>query len=125
MRAPLQALKWYGLDRPMPNPAPARVLVAERIRAAREAHGLSLSKAAERMGITKAALWSVEQGKADPRFSTLKTIGQAYGLTVGQLVDGGDPFSALDPFALRIAIEIDSQLRRAGAAGVEVREISE
>ena len=102
-------------------PSPARV--PERIKAAREAHGLSLSKAAERMGITKAALWSVEQGKVDPRFSTLKTIGQAYGLTVGQLVDGGEPLPTLHPFALRIAIEIDSQLRRALAAGVEVREV--
>ena len=104
-------------------PSPARVLVAERVRAAREAHGLSLDKAVKRMSITKAGLWDVEQGRVDPRLSTLETIAEAYGLSVAHLVSTTTLLPALDPFALRIAIEIDGQLRRARAAGVPVREV--
>jgi transcriptional regulator with XRE-family HTH domain len=58
----------------------------ELIRYWREDEGLSLSKAAAKVGITKAHLWELEDGRAvNPTIKTLAGLARAYGTSVSYL----------------------------------------
>lgn len=60
--------------------------VAARLRALREARGLSLHVAARQAGVGAMTLHGVEAG-SDPKLSTLRALARAYGVTVGSLTD--------------------------------------
>jgi transcriptional regulator with XRE-family HTH domain len=63
------------------------VAVGKRIAELREKRGLTLSQLAKLVGISKSALWAVEQGRVSPTISTLWKIANALGVTFGELVE--------------------------------------
>lgn len=61
----------------------------QRIRQWREQRGWSLSQAAKAVGTTKPHLWELENGHtANPTLKLLRGMAKAYGVTVGELIDG-------------------------------------
>jgi transcriptional regulator with XRE-family HTH domain len=63
------------------------VAVGKRIMELREKRGLTLSQLAKLVGISKSALWAIEQGRVSPTISTLWKIANALGVTFGELVE--------------------------------------
>lgn len=60
-------------------------LVGRNIRKAREAKGLSLRAFSASIGIDYKNLCNIENGKANPRISTILHIGETLGLTPVEL----------------------------------------
>jgi transcriptional regulator with XRE-family HTH domain len=73
----------------------ARTRVANTLRAAREARGLSLSSLARVSGIGKATLSGLETGTANPTLETLWDLSAALGVSLGELVDPPHPQPSL------------------------------
>jgi transcriptional regulator with XRE-family HTH domain len=65
----------------------ADAILAQRIRAEREARGWSLAGLAGRAGVSKAMLSKVERAEASPTAATLSRIATAYGLTMAALFE--------------------------------------
>ena len=65
--------------------------MADKLVAARERAGLSPAAAAVAVGKGGLAVYRWERGLAVPDFATLEKLAAAYGVTVGQLVDGVPP----------------------------------
>lgn len=57
-------------------------------REARERAGLSLTGAAEALGVTKAAVSIWESGKGNPLLENLQKMASLYGVPVGDLLSG-------------------------------------
>jgi len=62
------------------------VSLAETVRAARVAHGLSASALAERSGVSRAMIAKVERAEAQPTAALLGRLSAALGLTLSELV---------------------------------------
>jgi len=62
--------------------------IAERIRAARKAAGLTQKELGERMGVSSVAVTQYESGKRIPKVDTLQRIADALGIDIGVLVHG-------------------------------------
>jgi|KBSSwiStaDraftv2_1062776.scaffolds.fasta_scaffold241552_4 transcriptional regulator with XRE-family HTH domain len=62
-------------------------MIATNVRNARLNLGLRQAQAAERIGITKAALSRIENAKSVPNITTAQRIADAYGISLAQLVD--------------------------------------
>lgn len=54
-------------------------------REAREKAGLSLNDAAEKIGVTRVALWLWESGRGNPLVSNLTKMAEVYGVPVAKL----------------------------------------
>lgn len=67
------------------DPALAAV-VGERLRAARDARGLSLSALADRAGVGKGSLSEIEHGLRNPTLSTLYALAGALGVPLATLL---------------------------------------
>jgi len=65
--------------------------VAERVRALRAARGWSLDELAGRSGVSKGMLVQVEGVRTNPSIGTLCRIADAFGVTVGRLLEPPDP----------------------------------
>jgi transcriptional regulator with XRE-family HTH domain len=63
------------------------VAIGKRIAELREKRGLTLSQLAKLVGMSKSALWAVEQGRVSPTISTLWKIANALDVTFGELVE--------------------------------------
>lgn len=61
--------------------------VGARIRALRQERGLSQDEFAARVGIHRTHPNKLENGKIDPRLSTLVRVADALGVSVGELLD--------------------------------------
>jgi transcriptional regulator with XRE-family HTH domain len=59
----------------------------EKIRRLRQTHHMSLGDLADRVDTSRSFLSQLEQGKTLPSLVTLKSIADAFGVTVGSLVD--------------------------------------
>jgi transcriptional regulator with XRE-family HTH domain len=71
--------------------------LARRIRALREASGLSQQEVAERGGLSLSLVSKLEQGKkGDPRASSLLALSAALGVKPGQLLDDLFPAPAAE-----------------------------
>jgi transcriptional regulator with XRE-family HTH domain len=68
------------------HPSALAVRVAREVRAQREARGLSLSAAAERAGVSKTILATIESGSGNPSLDTLGRIAQALDVPVASLL---------------------------------------
>ena len=55
-------------------------------REARERAGLTLTEAAAKLEVTKAAVSIWENGKGNPQVETLKKVARLYGVTVDELL---------------------------------------
>jgi XRE family transcriptional regulator, regulator of sulfur utilization len=60
--------------------------LGERIRRKREQFHLQLNDLAKKVGITSSALSQIENAKASPSLSTIKTIAECLNTTVGELI---------------------------------------
>ena len=60
--------------------------MGDRLRAARQAHGLSLRALADRLGVSPSLISQVETGRANPSVSTLYAIVNALGISLDELL---------------------------------------
>jgi transcriptional regulator with XRE-family HTH domain len=65
--------------------------VGGRVRQGRAGRGWTLDQLAERSGVSRRMLVSIEQGSANPSIATLLLISDALGIGLPALVDMGDP----------------------------------
>ncbi len=61
------------------------------LRQIREAQGYSIRRLADKVGMAYPALFRLENGKADPRLSTLRKLAKALNVTVADLIGEGKP----------------------------------
>ena len=59
-----------------------------RVRSLREQAGLSAGALAERSGVNRQTITSIESGSHVPNLRTVERVAQGLGLTLGQLVGG-------------------------------------
>ena len=62
--------------------------LGNRISTLRKQRGLTLEQLAYGMGMSKGNLSDIENGKRDPRFSTLKLIADGLNMSISQLLKG-------------------------------------
>lgn len=74
------------------DPSP---LIATRLRAERDKRGWSLGDLAETSGVSKAMLSKIEREEASPTAAILARIGNAFGLTLAELVAPTEPKALL------------------------------
>ncbi len=80
-----------GLVRPIPRRRaplardPTVNGVGARLRAARQAGGLTLQQVAHKSGLTPSAISQIERGLSNPSVGTLKALADALGTTLGSL----------------------------------------
>ncbi len=60
--------------------------LGKRIGALRRKRGITLEKLAYEMGISKGNLSDIENGKRDPRYTTLRAIAEGLDISVSQLL---------------------------------------
>lgn len=87
--------------------------LAKKAKALRKVHGFSLDEAAVRIGVTKSHLWDFEQGRAvNPTLRMLQGLSDGYGIPLTQLLsDEKIDTARLHPFAMKIAVQIDRELK--------------
>src|SRR5947207_7174087 len=69
--------------------------LAHALRRHREAHHLSLGELSRITGLSKTSLARIEAGEGNPSLETLWRIGRALGISVGQLLERGEPDFAM------------------------------
>jgi transcriptional regulator with XRE-family HTH domain len=69
---------------------PARALIGARLRAARQASGLTLAAVAEQAGLTKGFLSRLERDEVSPSVASLVTVCDVLGVGVGALFEAPD-----------------------------------
>lgn len=67
---------------------PLSQYVCERVRQLRKRHGWTLEQLASMCGVSRSMLSQVERGTANPTLSVAFRIARAFGMTLGDLVDG-------------------------------------
>lgn len=88
--------------------------VGLRLTDLRAQRGLTLQAVADRAGLSKAHVWSLEQGRAkNPTLETVMCLAGALGVSLDYLTGVASGEVNLHPEALRIACEIDALLRTA------------
>lgn len=85
--------------------------LARTVAALRAERGWSLDSLAARSGVSKGVLVAVEQGRSNPNLATLARIGDAFGVPVTRLLEGGDES------AVRISSQADARVLWSGSAG--------
>jgi transcriptional regulator with XRE-family HTH domain len=74
-----------------------------KLRQLREARGLSMASVFEMTGVNVSSISNIENGKTDPRMSTVTQLLTCYGAGLGDLEDGPTTVVSLDQFKLRAA----------------------
>jgi len=82
---------------PKPNSDPTSKLLCDRVTELRQQHNFTLEQLAAASGVSRSMLSQIERGQANPTLAVTFRIAQAFGMSIGELVD--------DPSA-RPAIEI-------------------
>ncbi len=85
--------------------------LARTVAALRAERGWSLDSLAGRSGVSKGVLVAMEQGRANPNLATLARIGDAFGVPVTRLLEGGDEA------VVRIGSRQDARVLWSGSAG--------
>ena len=95
--------------------------IGAAIRSARSATGLSLQEVADRAGLSKAHVWELEQGRAkNPTVGCLYAISRATGVSVLELLGEEAATPPIHPIAMRLALDVDAELRRNKHGGQDV-----
>jgi transcriptional regulator with XRE-family HTH domain len=71
---------------------PASKVLCERVTELRQAHGFTLEQLAAASGVSRSMLSQIERGQANPTLAVTFRIAQAFGLSIGELVD--DPLAS-------------------------------
>jgi transcriptional regulator with XRE-family HTH domain len=69
------------------SPATSRVRIGGRLRAARQARGLTLEKVAEATGLTKGFISRLERDEVSPSVASLVAVCEVLGIRVGELFE--------------------------------------
>jgi transcriptional regulator with XRE-family HTH domain len=93
------------------EPADIAGALARTVAALRAERGWSLDALAGRSGVSKGVLVAVEQGRSNPNLATLARIGDAFGVPVTRLLEGGEES------AIRISSQADARVLWTGSAG--------
>lgn len=64
--------------------------VGRKVRAARNARGMSMSELARRSGVAKGTLSQLELGRGNPTLGTIFSVASSLGVSVGSLIAGPD-----------------------------------
>lgn len=64
--------------------------VARNVREARSERGWTLEQLANRSGVSKGMVVQIEQGRTNPSIGTLSKVAEALGVSLPDLVDGGE-----------------------------------
>lgn len=73
-----------------PTPSQDRVRVGARLRASRQAQGLTIEQLADATSLTKGFISRVERDETSPSVATLVTICQVLSLPIGSLFEGAE-----------------------------------
>lgn len=78
----------------MPKPAtdPASLALCARVTELRQRNGFTLDQLAAASGVSRSMLSQIERGQANPTLAVTFRIAQAFGMSIGELVD--DPAAA-------------------------------
>jgi len=71
---------------------PASKVLCERVTELRQVHGFTLDQLAAASGVSRSMLSQIERGQANPTLAVTFRIAQAFGLSIGELVD--DPLAS-------------------------------
>jgi transcriptional regulator with XRE-family HTH domain len=77
-------------------PEPLNQLVCQRVRAMRRERGWTLEQLATISGVSRSMLSEIERGAANPTLGVAFRIAQAFGLSLGDLVDAPQSKSRVD-----------------------------
>jgi transcriptional regulator with XRE-family HTH domain len=78
---------------------------------------MTLDEVADRAGFSKSHVWEMEKGRGrDVTVRAVRALARCFGVSVVTFLEDGDFGPALHPEAMRIAIQVDEALRKAGAA---------
>ncbi len=66
-------------------------MLGERLKALRKSKRMSRDELGKRLGVTGAAVYKWETGKAEPNVATLQALSEMYGVTVDELLSEGIP----------------------------------
>jgi len=75
---------------------PASRVLCERVAELRKRHNLTLDQLAASSGVSRSMLSQIERGQANPTLAVTYRIAQAFGITIGELVDQPWSFSAIE-----------------------------
>ncbi len=75
---------------------PASQALCERVAELRKRHNLTLDQLAASSGVSRSMLSQIERGQANPTLAVTYRIAQAFGITIGELVDQPWSFSAIE-----------------------------
>ncbi|ADB19031.1 transcriptional regulator, XRE family [Pirellula staleyi DSM 6068] len=75
----------------IPSGEPLQQLVCDRVRSMRKAKGWTLEQLASLSGVSRSMLSEIERGSANPTLGVAFRIAQAFGMTLGDLVDSPEP----------------------------------
>lgn len=64
--------------------------IAENIKKLREQHGLTQAELGEIAGVSDKAVWTWENGSAEPRMGAIQKIADHFNITKGSIVDDQD-----------------------------------
>lgn len=73
--------------RPDPTLDPASAALCQRVTELRKEKGLTLDQLAAASGVSRSMLSQIERGQANPTLAVTFRIAQAFGISVGELVD--------------------------------------
>lgn len=72
---------------PLAKQDPASQLLCERVSELRKLHGFTLDQLAAASGVSRSMLSQIERGQANPTLAVTFRIAQAFGMSIGELVD--------------------------------------
>ena len=96
--------------------------MGDRLRAARQAQGVSLRSLADRLGVSPSLISQVETGRANPSVSTLYAIVNALGISLDELLftDAWATADRVRPAAVRLAAKGRARQVSAPEDGIEI-----
>lgn len=80
----------------MSSSDPSCQLLCERVLALRQQHNYTLDQLATASGVSRSMLSQIERGNANPTLAVTRRIAQAFGLSIGELVDDPSSAAAID-----------------------------
>ncbi len=69
------------------SPEPAGKVLCDRVTELRKKNGMTLDQLAAASGVSRSMLSQIERGQANPTLAVTFRIAQAFGMTIGELVD--------------------------------------
>ena len=75
---------------------PASKVLCERVTTLRQKHRFTLEQLAAASGVSRSMLSQIERGRANPTLAVTYRIAQAFGISIGELVDDPDASASIE-----------------------------